>query len=184
MTPVFEELKTQITEAEPATERVGRLRNEYFTYRPVVCLERALSYTRSYRETEGLAAPLRRAYAFRRACEEKSVTILEDELIVGMPALQPRGGVFCPEIAWKMAGEGTRHDRHPRAGPLRHHRGAEGSCRSEMFPYWRGRSMEEYFLANLPRRPARSPWRRGSSTSRSSRRTGPGSSRRATPTSS
>ena len=64
MTAVFQELQERLSAAAPATERVERLRDEYFTYRPAICLERALAYTRSYRETEGLAIPLRRALAF------------------------------------------------------------------------------------------------------------------------
>ncbi len=101
-------------EAQPCTERVARLRDAYFTYRPAICLERALSYTRSYRDTEQLATPVRRALALGRVCEEKSVTILDDELIVGMPAFQPRGAVICPEIAWRWL-RATSSTPSPRA---------------------------------------------------------------------
>ncbi len=88
-------------EPGPCTDRVARLREHYFTFRPAICVERALAYTRSYRETEGLATGMRRATALKRVCAEKSVTILDDELIVGMPAFQPRGAVVCPEISWR-----------------------------------------------------------------------------------
>lgn len=135
---------------QPVTNRVHRLREAYFTYRPAVCLERALAYTRSYRETEGLAVPLRRAYAFRRACEEKSVTILNDELIVGMPAFQPRAGVFCPEIAWQWLEDELDTIATREQDPYAITEEQKELFRAEIAPYWRGRSMEEYFLANLP----------------------------------
>jgi formate C-acetyltransferase len=150
VTPVFEELQPRLAEAVPVTERVQRLRDDYFSYRPAICLERALAYTRSYRETEGLAVPLRRAYAFRRVCEEKSVTILDSELIVGMPAAQPRGGVFCPEISWQWLENELDTIAAREQDPYAISEEQKELFRSEIAPYWRGRSMEEYFLANLP----------------------------------
>jgi len=150
MTAVFEELRSQLPGNAPATERIHRLRDAYFTYRPALCLERALAYTRSYRETEGLATPLRRAYAFRRACDEKSITILDDELIVGMPAFQPRAGVFCPEIAWQWLERELDTIATREQDPYAITEEQKELFATEIAPYWRGRSMEEYFLANLP----------------------------------
>jgi pyruvate formate-lyase/glycerol dehydratase family glycyl radical enzyme len=150
MPPVFAQLQSQFVEPRPVTDRVQRLRDEYFTYRPVICLERALSYTRSYRETGGLAVALRRAYAFRRVCEEKSVTILDDELIVGMPAGQPRAGVFCPEISWGWLEDELDTIATREQDPYGITEDQKATFREEIAPYWRGHSMEEYFLANLP----------------------------------
>ena len=137
-------------EARPSTERVARLREAYFTYRPAICLERALAYTRSYRDTEQLATPVRRALALGRVCEEKSVTILDDELIVGMPAFQPRGAVICPEIAWRWLRDELDTIATREQDPYDITEEQKAQLRDEVFPYWRGRSMEEYYLANLP----------------------------------
>jgi pyruvate formate-lyase/glycerol dehydratase family glycyl radical enzyme len=134
----------------PSTERVARLRDQYFTFRPAICLERARSYTRSFQETEGRATGVRRALALKRVCEDKSVTILDGELIVGMPAFQPRGAVICPEISWQWLEKeldtiGTREQ-----DPYDITDEQKRILREDIFPYWRGRSMAEYFLANLP----------------------------------
>ena len=134
----------------PSTERVARLREQYFTFRPAICLERAISYTRSFRETEGRATGVRRALALKRVCEDKSVTILDDELIVGMPAYQPRGAVICPEIAWQWLDRELDTIATREQDPYEITEGQKRTLREEVFPYWRGRSMAEYFLANLP----------------------------------
>ena len=139
-----------LEEPGPVTPRVARLRDAYFSYRPAVCFERALAYTRSYRETEGLAVSVRRALALRRVCEEKSVTILDDELIVGMPAAQPCGGVFCPEISWQWMARELDTIAAREQDPYLITQQQKALFREEIAPYWPGRSMEEYFLANLP----------------------------------
>lgn len=135
---------------QPSTSRVARLRENYFTYRPAICLERALAYTRSYQETEGLPSVVRRALALKRACAEKSVTIKDGELLVGMPAFQPRGAVFCPEVAWRWLEQELDTISTREQDPYLITEEQKEILRKEIFPYWRGRSMEEYYLANLP----------------------------------
>jgi choline trimethylamine-lyase len=134
----------------PATDRVARLREQYFTFRPAVCIERALAYTRSYRETEGLVPSLRRAQALRRVCREKSVTILPDELIVGMPGFQPRAGIFCPEIAWHWLADELDTIAIREQDPYDITKEDKRRLRAEVFPYWEGRSAHEFYQANLP----------------------------------
>jgi len=137
-------------EPGPCSERVARLRERYFTFRPAICVERALAYTRSYRETEGLATGVRRAAALKRVCADTSVTILDDELIVGMPAFQPRGAVICPEISWRWLKAELDTIATREQDPYDITDEQKRVLRDDVFPYWRGRSMEEYYLANLP----------------------------------
>lgn len=141
---------TRFTEPQPSTSRVAKLREEYFTYRPAICLERALAYTRSYQETEGTATVVRRALALKRACVEKSITIKDGELLVGMPAFQPRGAVFCPEIAWRWLERELDTISTREQDPYLIIEKQKELLRQEIFPYWRGRSLEEYYMANLP----------------------------------
>lgn len=134
----------------PVTSRIERLRDAYFTYRPAICLERALIYTRSYQDTEGLHPSPRRAQALQRVCAEKSVRILEDELIVGMPGYQPRAAVFSPEIAWRWLEREIDTIATREQDPYQITDEQKEILRSAVFPYWRGRSEEEYYKANLP----------------------------------
>lgn len=134
----------------PCTDRVRRLREQYFTFRPAVCTERAAIYTQSYRETEGLHPAPRRARAFARVCAEKSVRILGEELIVGMPGLQPRSGIFCPEISWRWLERELETISSRPQDPYGVTEEQKALLRDEIFPYWKGRSAEEYYQANLP----------------------------------
>lgn len=138
------------SEPQPSTARVERLREGFFAYRPAICLERALAYTRSFQETEGLVPAVRRALALKRACAEKSVTIKDGELLVGMPAFQSRAGVFCPEIAWRWLHQELDTLSTREQDPYQITEDQKNTLRKEIFPYWQGRSLEEYFMANLP----------------------------------
>ncbi len=144
------ETLVRTTEYGPCTARVSALRERYFTFQPAICTERAAIYTRSYQETEGLHPSLRRAIAFARVCTQKSVTILDDELIVGMPGFQPRAGIFCPEIAWRWLERELDTIATRAQDPYTITDEQKELLRHEIFPYWRGRSEEEYYQANLP----------------------------------
>ena len=57
-------------------DRIDRLKKQFNQAIPSVCVERALEFTRSHRETEGLPLIVRRAKAFRTVCENIPVIIL------------------------------------------------------------------------------------------------------------
>lgn len=65
------------------TERVMRLRKAVLDAKPILCSERAVAVTKSYRETEGMHYIERRARAFYRILDEMTLNIWDDELIVG-----------------------------------------------------------------------------------------------------
>ncbi len=65
------------------TERVKRLREECRRAQIQVDSERIAAYTTVWKETDGLPPALRRAQALRRYLETCTVTIFDDELIVG-----------------------------------------------------------------------------------------------------
>jgi formate C-acetyltransferase len=77
-------------ETQP-TDRVRRLREAFFTYKPTVELERIRVVTRVFRETEGEPMICRRAKAFAAVVEAIAARIFPDELIVGFQASRPRG---------------------------------------------------------------------------------------------
>src|SRR6266511_6305550 len=77
-------------ETQP-TDRVRRLREAFFTYKPSVELERIRVVTRIFRETEGEPMVFRRAKAFAAVIEAIPARIFADELIVGFQASRPRG---------------------------------------------------------------------------------------------
>ncbi|MBN1367891.1 MAG: pyruvate formate lyase family protein, partial [Dehalococcoidales bacterium] len=65
------------------TDRVKKRRQEWEEAIPIVCPESSVSFTKSWKETEGLPADLRWAYAFERRMREAPIVIRDGELIVG-----------------------------------------------------------------------------------------------------
>lgn len=137
------------------TERIERLRRNYVNTKPSICYERAKIYTESHKRTEGKATILRRAQAFYDFCAEFEVRIFPDELIVGTAGKFRRTGILTPEYSWKWVDK--EMDTFP-TRPQDPYQITAEQCRyvrSEIFPYWRGKSLEEHFLASLPAATAR-----------------------------
>jgi formate C-acetyltransferase len=113
-------------------------------------VERALLVTASYRQTEGQPMALRRALMFRHLCAHTTVAIDPDELIVGNRAREPRMGVIAPEgaVAWLDAELETLPTR-----PQDRFQVEEADIRllrTQVFPYWRGRTLEDAVRQELP----------------------------------
>ena len=90
-----------ITWTQGCTDRINRLHDQYYSFKPSICVERALSYTRAYKETENETTVIRRAKALKRVIEEKTISILPDELIVGTRGSNPRSAEITPETYWR-----------------------------------------------------------------------------------
>jgi formate C-acetyltransferase len=117
---------------------------------PELFAERALSVTRSHRETEGEALAIRRARMLERVLQDHPVVIQEGELIVGMKARKPRGSPVFPEInaAWierDLDRLPTRKDT-----PFLVSEETSRLLREEVFPYWRGRQVYDRILEAVP----------------------------------
>ena len=82
------------------TERINRLRDQYWLNRPEIDTERARIYTRVYSESEGDETVIRRAKALHAYVSEKSLSIGDDELIVGTDGKKHRSAVVCPDVCF------------------------------------------------------------------------------------
>ncbi|HOR43009.1 MAG TPA: pyruvate formate lyase family protein, partial [Atribacterota bacterium] len=64
--------------------RIARLREKSLTVKPFIDIERAQLITEAYQKYQGrVATPILRALAFKHLLENKTITIDQDELIVG-----------------------------------------------------------------------------------------------------
>jgi len=130
--------------------RTRRLKRAYLAAKPTICMERALSFTRSHKETEGQALTIRRAKAFRKACETITVNIFDEELIVGTHGSGRRMGALVPEISWIwLADELNTIETRP-CDPYTMDPEHKRLFLEEIVPYWKGKSLEEVALARLP----------------------------------
>ena len=83
-------------------ERVNRLKSKVFETYPEIDLEDAKILTKSFMETQGEALVTRKAKAFLKQCQEKTIKIWDDELIVGNAGSKIRGGILSADVCWSV----------------------------------------------------------------------------------
>ena len=146
---------TTIVKAPDAPTRVQRIKSDYNRADPSICVERAVCFTRSHQESGGEPLILRRAKAFQKACEEIPVILFPGELLVGTPGKERRSGCINPEVSWRWVEEELDRFEVREQDPYRISPQQKEVLRNEIFPYWRGQSLEEAYLSRLPEETAR-----------------------------
>ncbi len=132
------------------TERIARLKRRIMETERQIDIERARYATQSYKRTEGLPMPIRRAHMLLDLVRHMSIAIYPGELIVGNRSLLPRMGVIAPEGAVNWL------DKELEILPIRPQDPFQISpeqireLRGEIFPYWRGKTLEDIVAARLP----------------------------------
>ncbi|MCL2864464.1 MAG: choline trimethylamine-lyase [Lachnospiraceae bacterium] len=126
------------------TKRLSALKENYLTHKPSISTYRARAITKIAKENPGMPKVMLRAKCFRYCCETAPLVIQDHELIVGAPCGAPRAGAFSPDIAWRwMVNEidtiGTRAQ-----DPFYISEEDKKIMREEIFPYWAGKSVDEY----------------------------------------
>lgn len=137
-------------EAPRYMDRIKRLKERVLATYPEIDLENARILTESFMETEGEPLVIRKAKAFRRQCQEKTVKIWDDELIVGNAGSKIRGGILSADVCWSVLNK-ELETINTRPYDKFHLREED----KEMFektirPYWKGRSNYEEWLARIP----------------------------------
>ncbi len=129
---------------------IQKLKMRLLRSRSVVDIERARHTTQSYQRTEGQPMPLRRAKMLLYLVREMSISIDPDELIVANRSLLPRMGVIAPEGAVNWI------DKELDILPTRPQDRFDilpeqiSELRNEIFPYWRGKTLEDLVDERLP----------------------------------
>jgi len=132
------------------TEGSARIRERLLQNERQVDVERARYATESYRQTEGEPTPIRRAKMLRHLARHMSIAIGPDELIVGNRSQLPRMGVIAPEgaVAWvdrELDILPTRPQDRFSIDPE-----VIRELREDIFPYWRGRTLEDLVAGRIP----------------------------------
>jgi pyruvate formate-lyase/glycerol dehydratase family glycyl radical enzyme len=138
------------------TDRVQRLYDAIrASYRPRVTLERAVYFTESFQATEGQPLVLRWAKALRHIVVNISVTILDDELIVGRPnTWLGRYTLVYPELDGSLLRAGADAFMAADKAGSREAVIVTPEDRTiidqQLFPYWNGRDFTANFVQALP----------------------------------
>ena len=136
-------------------QRVFTLKDQFFKHIPAVCLEGAVAKTNVFKETEGEALVVRRAKSFLRHCETKTITIQPEELIIGNAGRAARTISVCPELSnnWIYEELDTMSSRAQ--DPYAITEKQKKLFRDEIHPYWKGKTLREYWKAQLPEETAK-----------------------------
>lgn len=129
---------------EGPTERHQLLKMNYLRQRPTISIHRARAITEIARADPGLPRIELRAKAFRRCCETAPLVIQDHELIVGAPNGAPRAGAFSPDISWRWLRDELDTIGNRPQDPFFVAEEDKKILREEIFPYWQGRSVDEY----------------------------------------
>ncbi|MFT5730253.1 MAG: choline trimethylamine-lyase [Desulforhopalus sp.] len=126
------------------TDRQVKLKEKFLTHVPTVTTHRARAITRIAKDNPGLPKAILRGKAFKHCCETAPLVIQDNELIVGSPCGAPRAGAFSPDIAWRWVKDeletiGTRSQ-----DPFFISDEDKKIMREELFPFWEGKSVDEY----------------------------------------
>ena len=131
-------------------KRINRLKQRVLDTRPEVDLENARILTESFMETDGEPLVVQKAKAFKKQCEEKTVTIWDDELIVGCSGSKMRAGILNADTCWSILNDELNTISTRKYDPF-YLRDEDRKIFEEIIrPYWRGRSNYEAWLKQIP----------------------------------
>ena len=129
---------------EGPTQRHVLLKENYLKQVPRITIHRARTITKIDKENPGMPRILLRATAFRHCCENAPLVIQDHELIVGAPNGAPRAGAFSPDISWRWLRDEMDSIATRPQDPFHIAEEDKKILREEIFPYWEGRSVDEY----------------------------------------
>ncbi len=132
------------------TKRIEDARQNYINSKPAISYERARIWTESHKKTEGESIPVRRAKAFKDTCQQLEVKIFDGEIIVGAVGEFRKCGILTPEFSWTWVDREMDNFDKRVQDPYVMTDEQRDYVRKNVFPYWKGKSLEESFLARLP----------------------------------
>ena len=130
-------------------ERTTRLRQSSLDVSPSISAERARLITEFYREQDGKhSVPVMRAKSFLHLCQQKTIYLGPDELIVGERGPRPKAVSTYPELTCHSLDDLRTLNSRPKT-----QYSVDQECldtyEHEVIPYWRERTMRDKIFAAL-----------------------------------
>ena len=124
------------------TDRVERLRSMIVDAVPCIEAERAVLITESYQATEGLPMIMRRAKALENILNNLTVTIRDDELVVGTLTKAVRSCQLFPENSYKWVMDEFDTIETRMADPFKISEEDKATLR-KVLPYWEDKTISD-----------------------------------------
>lgn len=137
MTEVLKKLYSSTT-----SERIKKLIDDLYSVTPEIEAERAVLITESFKETEAYPMVVRRAKALEKILKEMTITIREEELIVGNLTTKPRAAQIFPEFSNKWLLDEFDRLAKRKGDVFLINEDVKSKLRS-VFQYWNGRTTNE-----------------------------------------
>lgn len=129
------------------TPRIQRIRERLVNFEPIICPERALFWTESYKKTEDQAPVIRAALALKETLSKMTINIYEEELLVGNQGSALRAAPLHPQINLWFVNELDRFEL--RDGSKFKITEDTKEKLKNMMDYWRGKNVYERTTAML-----------------------------------
>ena len=135
----------------PITDRVERMRQQYRSTIPHICIERYRIVTEFYQEHSELTGVLKRAKCFHEICEKIPVRIGPEEVIVGAQSSRYKAAALYPEngLEW-LIGEAESGLISTRPLDPYYFEEEDKKYFLETAGYWTKERMNAKFLAYMP----------------------------------
>lgn len=133
-------------------ERIRELKDHLFKEKREISLERALLYTKSYKESEGKPTIIRRASATAYILDNVEIGIRQGDLIAGDRTIKPRSGIISPEMDpyWIYDELDTIHCRPQ--DPFYVSEDQKKVYREQLYPFWKNRSMKDFINSKIDKK--------------------------------
>ena len=136
------------------TDRILRLREQYHSTVPPLCIERARLLTETFKKTENLPMPIRRALAMENILNNMSLYMCRDDLLMGALSEKRRGSSVFPEfgvnfIRDELNGIPVAFDKRD-TDPYIVDPEIKRELLEEILPYWEDKCEETLVYSQLP----------------------------------
>ena len=145
-----ENAANQTNTKTPYLWRIKKAKERVLSIKPSMDLENAVILTKSFQKTEGDPLVLQKAKAFREQCEQKTVTIWQDELIVGCSGSKIRGGILCADVCWSILNEELDTISTRPYDPFYISEDEKNMFNEVIKPYWKNKSGFEKWIKRIP----------------------------------
>jgi pyruvate formate-lyase/glycerol dehydratase family glycyl radical enzyme len=130
-------------------KRVDHLRREV-RRKPELCIERAVLFTESYKETEGQPEVIRRAKSLEKLLSNMTIRIEDGELLVGNATSKRVAGPMLPEVTWKWYLEEMETLSLREQESFQPMSEEDKVMARDALTYWQGKSVFDRWVCALP----------------------------------
>lgn len=130
-------------------QRIKTMYDEFLKIKPSISIHRAKAFTDVAIENPGMPVAIVKAKGFYRICETLPIYIAKDELIVGHAGGKSRAAIVSPDICWRWLEKELDTVSTRDISPYDLSEDDKKILKEEIFPYWKGRSVDEIVYTEL-----------------------------------